>query len=379
MHPCAPAPLPRTVAAALLLSLTVAAHGPVAAGVVVGPGGNVGFDSLSAWQAVGFSSSGQSDDTWQFKGETSSSRTVDIQGPGSGGQVSLHNVVDTRIQGGPVALSSAATVGAYMPGTGRVAARGWSSAIVSDLVLLQAAPPFTAGFLSLTWQVDGTLLFDMTSKSGQWLNATRGVEWAHMARAEVFVSWKDPVTGAIMTSRTDDIGRIEKLRDGTSLSPEQLDAQAFLRVNSGDNPQTVIGRGFFGDGVTTWQQRSDVDVPGALVDMVALPVGLPVEVRLGLGTFYNALWDLDDFGMLDSGTYANFAHTAELVSVQLFNADGTPFVGEWALRSQRAGIDYPELIVTGPGGSVPLPATLALVMPALGWLGRRTRRPPGAR
>lgn len=373
MHPNAPIPLPRAVAAASLLALAALASGPATAGIVVGSGGNVAFGSQSTWQAAGYTASPNGDSQWQITGNSSTSHHEPIPGSGSGGQVNLDHVVATQTQGGPATLSSGATVRAYIPGTGRVAARGWSSAVINDMVWLQASPAFTQGFLSLTWRVDGTLLYDMASLSGQWLNATAGVQWAHLARAEVFVSWKDPSSGAVMTSRTDDVGRIEKGRDGTSFTEDQLNGQSFLRIGTGDDPQTVMGRGFFNDGVTTWEQRRDIDVSDALVDFVALPAATPVEVMLGLATVYNALWDLDDFGALDTGASADFSHTAELVSVRLFNADGTPFVGPWELRSLVAGIDYPELIVDGPGGTVPVPATLALVMPALAWLGRRRR------
>lgn len=366
----------RAGASAMVVAL---AAGAAQAGIVVGSGGNVGFGGTSQWEAVGLSSSSTGDNQWSYGGNATASRVVDIQG--GDGRVSLENVVGTQTQGGPLTLSAAATISAYIPGTGRVTGRGWSSAVVNDIVYVQpTGSSFSTGFIGLQWKVDGTLLFDIQSNSGQWLNAAVGVEWAHMARAETYISWKDPLTGSVSTSKTDSLGQIEVTKAGSTFTQDQLNAMEILRI-AGSDPQTQKGGGFFADGVTSWEQRTDVDQPGGFSDLIEAPWGMPVEVMLGLAAYYNVLWDLDDFGMLDSGVYSQFEHTAELVAVRLYNSDGTPYIGQWTLVSAN-GIDYPEVILDGPpGATVPEPGTLALLLVGLlGFSQRRiARTAPGRR
>lgn len=354
----------RLVAVALVIVL--AGADKARAGIVIGPGGHVPFAGSSEWQAVGEAVSVSGSTGWSYTGTTTDVQVLEVQDGYT--TLTLNNIVGTQFGGGasqPATLSSAAAITAQNLGAGRVSARGWSSAIINDIVLVQpVGGSFNFGAIDFRWRIDGVLQYDMTSTNGDWLNLPRGFKWAHYAHAQTYITLRPPGTNNI---QTDDkpIGTVSMTKAGTNLTSAQESAFEFLRHDDPD-PQTVSAAAEFGSGVTSFQQRQELSQSGSYNHLIAGPWGSPIEVMLGLATFYNSVWDLTDFGGLDAGVYAQFESTATLEAVHLYNADGSPYTGQWTLVSQN-GIDYPE------GVPVPEPGTSALVASGLLGLAWRLR------
>jgi hypothetical protein len=387
-HTALPRPWPmlsgrrRLLGLGLWVSLACASNPSWASAVILG---GVGIGGSSQWQAEGriLSTTGDFGNvTWSYSGDASATHTnaVDPLEPGTS-YVKIEHVVESSpfAQAGQrPTLKSSSRVDAFLNnGFSRTFARGWSTATITDTVYVMPLDnTFTRGSISFEWQVDGRQLFsvDTVQGVGAPLNSGRqgDLEWAALLQAQTFVLWRDPNGSAFSGSDVQQTFELNEV-DTSSVPLTDLQQGALEDLKIG---QMRAAREIFPQGVDVYAYRphSDVDEPAHFNDIVDAHWGRPIEITLGLATSYNLLWDLDDFGLLNATAYSDFGHTAELMSVRLYNEDGTPFVGQWTLQSQQ-GIDYPEFIATGDaGGPLPLPGTWALSVAALAVLGRVRRR-----
>lgn len=330
----------------------LACAGAAHSAITFGPAGNLPFGAVSAWQnAGGWASDASGLQEWVYGGAATESKLVRIDG--GAGSVVLDHTVNVQTAGG-IKLSAAASATANMAQSYNVYAHGSSTAVVNDIVTVQSGGNLGLGtFISFGWETDGTLLYTMQSTNGQSLTSRGSLFFAQLARAESFVSWAHPLTGQVSSTVTQ-LGMIE-LRNQNAFDAEQL---AGLKPILGKRmrPDEVLN-GFH----LNLTMRLDVDTRGTFLDLVPAPVGQPVEVTLGLASYFNVVWDQLDFTNLQGGVYADFGSTAKLVSVQLHNEDGSLFVGDWTLQSAN-GFDYPESILSAP---IPEPGTWALMLVGL--------------
>jgi hypothetical protein len=332
------------------------------AGIVLGPGGHLPFGGASAWEVEGqnYSRMDGWSPPWGSNGNASSA-PWNYTVPNSTTSFQMFNKVGTTGNvSGPVKLSAATIINASDLGPGVNRVRGWSTAVLNDRVRVTGTG-FAGGRIQLEWEVDGRLAFELNSVSGAPLGAPQGIFWAHMAGAQIFAAWQEPGQ-VVMVEQS--IAQISGVRKGSNLTTRQTGALKFL-----DEQQTLSGFHQFPDGKPHWIDDKPFPKTGVITSGVPMLPGELVPVMLGLGTFTNALWDLLDFGMLESGVGANFASTAELKAVRLFNMDGSPYTQPWQLYSEN-GYDYPEVY-----GTIPEPGSLLLLGLGLAGMGLVRRRP----
>ena len=349
-----------------IAALTIAVQ--ARADIVIGPGGHVPFGGASQWEARGESVTMFGTEGWTLGGiTTGTSKEKSVQDGNA--TVWVDNVAVTQTSG-TAKLSAEASVNAVHLGSGRVSARGWSTAIINDIVFVQpAGGSFNFGKIDFEWTIDGELQFLMESESGMPLNMPHGVKWAHYAKAQTFVTYTDPFTGVIEHS-DETIGQISMLRSGASpMTADQQGGLDYLRNSFESDPQTVNATIQLGS-VPHWEDYQQYSQSSGYTNLVNGPWGFPIPVMLGLATFYNVIWEVEDFGSLTAGINAKFGQTATLTGVRLYNSDGSPYTGQWTLVSQN-GIDYPEM------APVPEPSSLALAAAGgllAGWRTLRRRR-----
>lgn len=346
--------------AALLAGAPWLALAPAIGGVVIGSGGNTPFGGSSSYVAVGELSGASGDKRWDYAGTATTSRRETL--PGNSGFVTLDHVVATDT--GALSLSAAASATLAFAG-GTLKLRGWSESILNDYVqVLTHGTPFSGGFISVKWRVDGTLAASYRVPAGYPgdLGAAYGWEGTHIAHAATYFSVIDPVSRDLVTSVQSNLGHMRLISghssapsDNKLLATEYMEDIDLFSANSVNGPFR---------GKRSWESRDDIDKEVGREDQVPIAAGV-VDVQFALGSYYNGYWHQIDFGGLEIGLDALFDHTATIGEVHLFNPDGTPYVGQWELVSGK-GYDYPEFIVGGPAAGVPLPATALLVVLGLG-------------
>jgi len=332
------------------------------AGIVLGPGGHLPFGGASAWETEGrnYTFIDGWSPPWGSNG-TVSAAPWEYSLPNSPTHFQLHNIVGTKGNvSGPVKLSAATIINAFDLGPGLNKVRSWSTAVLNDRVRVTGAPGFAGGRIRLEWEVDGGLAFLLNSNSGQPLGVPQGFFWAHLAGAQVFAAWQE-AGQVVMIDQS--IGEISGVRSGSSLTTGQTGALEFL-----DENQTLSAFQQFPNGEKIWDPETPIPKTGVITSGVPMLPGQLMPVMLGLGTFTNVLWNLIDYGGLRSGVASNFAFTAELKAVRLFNMDGTPYLQPWELYSEN-GYDYPEVY-----GTIPEPGTLLLLGLGLAGMGLVRRR-----
>ena len=375
---------PLAAMSAMAVAAVVATPEVVQAQVTIAPGGNVPFGSSSQWSAIGFgqNTTGSSFINWNLRGTTTdSSVQSEPNRTGTGSQFVLQNVVEADT--GAMKLSSAATISADIPLPGRFYARGWSTATINDLLFVNTfGPTLTSGFLSFSWTINGNLLWDLHS-DGSALSVRGGLQAGGLARAETFVNWSDPGSSGGVRNSTVSSPSVDSVRSLATLTDEQYDARDLLDITD-----TVLAS-FYAPGSKDYSQNTNYSNTDVFTGGVNVGIGTGVQVQLGLITLYNALWDLDDFGLLTSKAKSEFDHTATLTGVKLCYdaACANPYVGAWELVSQNK-YQYNEIIITdtggGAGGNVPEPGSMALLVAGLSGLvaagrGRAPRRARAAR
>ena len=331
------------------------------AGIVLGPGGHLPFGGASAWETEGRNYSYINGWTnWGDNGNVTKA-PWEYTLPNSTTMFDLHNIVGTTGNvSGPVKLRAGTIINAIDLGPGLNKVRSWSTAVLNDRARVMGSPGFSGGRIRLEWEIDGGLAFVLNSESGQPLGVPQGFFWAHSAGAQVFAAWQE--AGQVVMI-DESIGEISGVRSGSSLTRRQSGALEFL-----DEMQTLSGFHQFPGGDKYWDQDKPIPKTGVITSGVPMLPGQLMPVMLGLGTFTNALWDLIDYGMLNSSVAANFSFTAELKAVRLFNMDGTPYTQPWELYSEN-GYDYPEVY-----GTIPEPGSLLLLGLGLAGMGLVRRR-----
>jgi len=365
----APCPSLATALAITLIGLA-ALHGGAHAGLVSGTLGNVPFYGDSQWAAQGWIRGSEGAERWDVGGSTSDNRTFRPPGePQNANSVTIDHVLGSNIAG-TVSLSSGASArGDLIWGGTTAALRGWSTVSLNDIVYAQTTGGRMAGYIRFDWRVDGTLESEIRSTSGRNIGSHNGVAWATLSSAMVTVSWENPLTRLVTTSveqsfRSSAVPYSAVPSDEQWYGVEQWGA-------GGDSEGLALGE-VLARGDNIWRETEVIGREAFYGSLVFLPDAMPVAINLRLMTAYNATWHLMDTGDLSTGVYADFSHTATVDSVQLFNPDGTPYVGTWELVSAN-GIDYPELILPAQA-SVSAPASLGLLMIGLAGLALRTPR-----
>lgn len=349
---------------ALLLGALAVDAEARASGVSVGPGGHIPLGTESQWSAEGNVETNFGNTQWTLSGTTSQARIMTI--PNTDTSFDLENFVVTQFTGSTASLKAASRIQARSLSTGVASAMGWATAILNDRVTVKTNQ-FGSNYLRFDWQVSGRVFFNLQSEA-QALNSTRGFRWAHVADAYTFAQWTDPANGQV--SRQDFfLAGIGESRQGTTLTTAQDSAQEFL-YHDGPGDQTIAGSSYFAPQVLNWSDQDTFSNPQMILQYVSLQQGVPIDVMLGLATKYNVVWNLTDFGGLDSKLESDFGHTATLQGVTLLNSDYTPFTGAWTLESQN-GYDYPEM------APVPEPSMCAIALSGLacgGYVVLRRRR-----
>lgn len=331
------------------------------ADIVLGPGGHLAFGGTSHWETNGQNYNAV--EGWYNWGDVGDSTLRRSQGIPNRNTI-LDNINIVGVSGtasgtGPIKLSSAAIVNASDLSGGINRVRSWSAAVLNDSVMVQpVGGSFGGGTISLQWTFDGGLYFELNSRSGAPLNAPNGFSWGHLAHGEVFAAWQQQ--GQVVTINQP-IGQMDVLRSGSTLTSDQSGSLDFLQTD-----QTRHAWNEFAPQYVGFTMTKSIPQTGTITSGVPMMPGQYVPVMLGLASYVNVLWDLVDYGMLDSSVAANFAFTAQLTGVRLYNPDGSPYAGQWELLSQN-GYDYPEIT-----GAVPEPGTLLLM--SLGVAGLALRR-----
>lgn len=345
------------------------------AGVIVSSTGHTAFGGASAWAASGLvlDHDGNQVDSWDHADFTPAYQlTRSVQNDNA--SIDLFNNVGTRTAG-TATLSAAAKISAQNLQSGKIYARGWSLAMINDRIRVEPADVhMTHGTVQLEWTVHGNLDFGMVSQYAP-LNSRQGLKWAHYATAQTFVSWRDPVTFVEQIQRTT-ADSIALNRINSGLTDEQKGGLHFLQTDGEPNPQTLNAEWYFADGMMEYAPpTSQVNQVRSFVQVYDAPMFASVDVMLGLFVSYNAVWDLEDFGGLDSNLESMFDQTAELTGVRLFDGNGAAYTGQWSLVSDN-GMSYPV-------AAVPEPSAIVLIAAGglfAGWMlpgvrRRRTRLP----
>lgn len=354
--------LPGGICWCLLAWLAVVVPLPASADVVVGGLGGVPMGGESQFEASGGIRMGSSLVSWAESGQGNDAFIYLAPGDGNGRVTLAHKSVDSSSS--PLDLVSSSRVQAQLMSSGSVQAFGWSQATVNDVVYAQnSSGNVISGVIKFDWKTTGTLKLHANSVDYP-LNIQNGVNFGYLAQAQIFVNWID--------------------RSGEtqgSLAGESRFGSSFLRGDATRNQWNghtwldaelaVQADRVFNDNDYQHEISKHVSETHSFRENVLAFEGFPVQIMLGLMTSYNLYAELIDHTGLDIGSEAMFDHTSTLESVQFFNPDGTPYVGQWTLVSAN-GIDYPELIVTDIG-VVPLPGTLALALVGL-WPALRMQR-----
>lgn len=351
----------------VLASLAAVVALPASAGVVPGGLGGVPMGSNSQYGGMGEVTMSDGEVTWTVQGQGNANYYYRSPGVDTGFVSLEHKSVGTSPD--PLNLASSARVQAQLLTSGVIRTFGWSLATVNDVVYAQNRNgTVISGFIEFNWVTTGDLKLHASAVDYP-LSIRNGVNFGYLAQALTFVNWTDFSGETRGAGVADTLFQRHFLRqDANEL---QWGGKEWLRRD-----QVVRGDQAFGPNAMSHEITHHAVASGGVGASVIAFESFPVQIMLGLMTSYNLYAELIDHSGLYIGSEAMFDHTATLESVQFFNPDGTPYLGEWTLVSAN-GIDYRELIVTDIG-AVPLPGTLGLALvglwPALRM--QRTRRGP---
>ncbi len=336
------------------------------AGVVQDPA-LVPVGQSAAYQSRGVFSDGMSQRQWNYNDSGSAVNLFTaVAGSNPDSFANLDHSASVAYGAGGLTLHSASRFDVTLAGGNAVNAVGWSNAITNDLITLQAASTLVgASILTFNWKVDGHVSASLTSTGPQNLNSINGFYYGGYTAAEIFMSWSAPGQSGANSSNLPGSSSAGLWREMPNAA--QRDFQEYLTAANAYNNY------IFAPNIKEWSDVHDANNNQSTSDLLTLPVGSTVAILFGLATGYNIHFNPLDFGGLVATLDSDFGHTALLESVDLFNADGTPYIGPWSLES-AAGIDYPEHVVL-VAGSVPEPANGVLMLIGLIGLGvYRARR-----
>lgn len=265
------------------------------------------------------------------------------------GAVWFHRGYTTNSAGG-VALRTLASMTAFSGG--EVKTYGSTATMSSDMLTLEtSAGNPGAATLKFSFVMDGQLTNNFLSPTGQSIDSPGGYALATYTRAELSMVTTLNLDNNILHVAS------QSVRDGrqplTFLQEEFLDYLRFDQTRDNSDVFTFVD----------FEQRTDVlevDRKEVFELVQGVQTGVPVWATITLATGYSLYVRELDFSELDITLDVDFEHTVELASVELFNADGTPYIGQWQLHS-AAGIDYPELIRTSAAVAEPAPGVLSLL------------------
>ena len=360
--------LPRVAITLLLGALAVADK--ACAGIVIGPGGHFPFGGTTQWEANAEAESFASGITpWSFNGTGTTSTAPgstssiaqgfeDVSVPYGASMRLSHLAIATTTNSPKTAELKASSSAAGALYAGRSSVRGWATAVINDRVLVKpAGGSFNFGLIEFEWTVTGNLRSMIDSGGslgdGRPLNTPHGIKWAHYAKAETFVAYRDPSTGAIEQSNQT-ISQISMV--GNPMTADQEGARDYLRHSLPD-PQTVRGVIHLPN-YTLYDINPPVSNTGGYTNLIAGSWRDPIPLMIGLSVFHNAVWEVEDFGTIEVEASADFGSTAVLTGVRLYNPDGSPYTGQWTLESEN-GIDYNEVV------AVPEPSTCMMALAGL--------------
>lgn len=301
-------------------------------------------------------------------GGSSQNLTFTAASPTSGFStvIDFESFVHSDPSRGLLQAGSAATLD--MPSWLDVKALGKAKAVLNDVITVEPVLGWQqgSGIIEIVWSLDGKLFTDTFSADGSPLTpyGAPGLpnpvwSWAYFTEVEMRAKYIDVQSN----EQNVDLYRnsVYIIDPGDQFSEEARNFNEFIdrddlwRVRLEQNT-TGLGDDF------------PINENGNLNVFIPAPAGTNIPVTFELETGFNVRFLNQDFGPLKAKYASLFENTAVLEGVRLYEADGTPYLGDAIITSQN-GINYNII----PVPEMPAPFLMTAAFVGL-WAIRRGRK-----
>jgi len=282
--------------------------------------------------------------TFTQTGGTSQNVTFTAESPltGFGTVIDFENVVESN----PLdkILRARSTGRIDMPGFLDVKALGKAKAMFSDVLTVEPVQGWQQGLgiVEFVWSLDGKLFTDTYSPVGSPLTFYTGGgnpnsvwDWAYYVEIEMRAKYFDVAQVEqdveLYTEKVQYLGANEQFSGA---------AKSFNEFIDRDDLRNVV----FDQGITGVGDDFPIVEDGNVNVFVPAPAGTAIPVTFEMVAGFNVRFLNVDFGSLKAEYSSAFDQTAKLLGVRLYEADGTPYLGEATIRSQN-GATYNVLPV----------------------------------
>lgn len=309
-------------------------------GIVVLLVGNCGplAAQVNEWKAEAIIDLGDDVRTFTQTGGTSQNVTFTAESPLSGFStvVDFENVVESDPLNKLLRARSSAKID--MPGFLDVKVLGKSKATFNDVLTVEPVQGWAQGLgiIEFVWALDGKLFTDTYSPDGSSLTFYTGSgnpnsvwDWAYYVEVEMRAKYLDAAQVEqnvdLFTEKVEYIGQNEQFSDAAKNFNEFIDR---------DDLRNVV----FDQGITGVGDDFPIAEDGEVNVFVPAPAGTAIPVSFEMVAGLNVRFLNVDYGALKAEYSSAFDHTARLLGIRLFEADGTPYLGDAIIRSQSGAI-----------------------------------------